>query len=85
MKVNISVDDELMDRIDSYAKKNYLSRSGFISLACTQYLNTADVITAIQEISFSIRKIADTNVIDEEMQNKLKDFELFAKMFIEKK
>ena len=36
MKVNISLDDELMKRLDDYADRNYMSRSGLISLACTQ-------------------------------------------------
>ena len=33
MKVQISIDDELVKRVDNYADKNYLTRSGLISLA----------------------------------------------------
>ena len=43
MKVNVSIDEELMARIDRYADENYMSRSGLITLACTQYLNQFEV------------------------------------------
>jgi len=33
MKVTISLDDDLMHRVDSYADENYMSLSGLISLA----------------------------------------------------
>ena len=39
MKVNVTLDDELMQRVDNYADRNYMSRSGLISIAVTQYLN----------------------------------------------
>ena len=40
MKVQISLNDKLMERADKYADLNYLSRSGLISLALTNYLKT---------------------------------------------
>ncbi len=39
MKVTISLDDNLLKRIDDYAKKNGVKRSGLISIACSQYLD----------------------------------------------
>lgn len=80
MKVQISIDNELAVRIDNYAEKNYLSRSGFISLACTQYLAQNEAMQAVKEIALAIRKIADTGSIDSETEEKLKDFERFIKM-----
>lgn len=40
MKVQISLNDKLLERADKYANLNYLSRSGLISLALTNYLKT---------------------------------------------
>ena len=37
-RINISIDEELLNKIDSYAKKRYLSRSGLISLALSIFL-----------------------------------------------
>lgn len=82
MKVNVSLDDELMVRIDNYADNNYMSRSGFISLACTQYLNSMEVMSLIKEMAFNIRKIADTQKIDDETKKQLESFELMAKMLV---
>ena len=56
MKVNITVNDELMKRIDDYAEQNYLSRSGLFTLSATQYLNGVQMMAAIQEISVCNRQ-----------------------------
>lgn len=80
MKVQITLDDDLIKRIDNYADENYMSRSGLLSLAVTQYLNTADVTKAIKDMALSMRKIADTGKIDHETKEQLEDFERVAKM-----
>ena len=81
MKVQISIDDELMKRIDDYADKTYMSRSGFITLAATQYLNTNEMLLAIKDMSFCLRKIADNNTIDEETYKSIEDIQRVCKMF----
>lgn len=80
MKVGITLDDNLMKRIDDYADENYMSRSGLISLAVTQYLNSADVTRAVKDMALAMRKIADTGVIDDDTQKQLDDFERLSKM-----
>jgi len=80
MKVNVTLDDELMQRVDSYADENYMSRSGLISLACTQFLNSQDVTRAIKDMALAMRKIADNGEIDAESKQQLEDFERLSKM-----
>lgn len=80
MKINISLDDELVKRIEDYADRNYMSRSGCISFACTQFLNQADAVRAVKDLSVSMRKIADTGKIDKETLGQLEDFERIANM-----
>ena len=82
MKVNVTLDDELMQRVDNYADRNYMSRSGLISLAVTQYLNQQEVILAIKDVSLAIRKIADTGKMDRETIEQFEDFERLSKMFL---
>ena len=79
-KVQISVDDELLKRIDSYSERNYLSRSGLITLAASKFLNQADVSSAIMDMALSMRKIADVGAVDEETQKKLEDFVRLAQL-----
>lgn len=80
MKVQLSLDDKLMERVDAYADNNYMSRSGLISFATTQFLNQADVISAINEMSLAMRKIADKGMVDDETRDQLEDFERICKM-----
>lgn len=85
MKVNITLDDSLMSRIDRYADENYMSRSGLISFACTQFLNQYDIVNAWNEVAVAMRKIADTGKLDPETIKELEDFERLAKMFVGQK
>lgn len=78
-KVQITLDDELMKRIDTYADENYMSRSGLLSLAATQFLNAADVTRAVKDLSLAMQKIADTGKIDHETVEQLEDLERLAK------
>lgn len=80
MKVGITLDDNLMKRIDDYADENYMSRSGLISLAVTQYLNAADVTRAVKDMALAMRKIADTGAVDADTMEQLEDFERLSKM-----
>lgn len=84
MKINITLNDDLLSRIDQYADSNYMSRSGLISLATTQFLNAADVTTAIKDMALCMRKIADTGTVDHETMEQLEDFERLSKLLIGK-
>jgi metal-responsive CopG/Arc/MetJ family transcriptional regulator len=84
MKVQITLDDALMERVDAYADENYMSRSGLLSLAVTQYLNAAEVTKAIKEMAVCIRKIADNGTVDHETMEQLEDFERLSKMLVMK-
>lgn len=80
VKVNITLDEELLQRIESYADENYLTRSGLITLAASQFLLQAEASRAIVDMSLAMRKIADTGTIDDEQRRRLEDFERFARM-----
>ena len=80
MKVQVSLDEKLVERIDNYADANYMSRSGLISFATNQYLNQVEVIGMVKDMSLAMRKIADTATIDHETMEQLEDFERLCKM-----
>lgn len=84
IKVNITIDEDLMKRADNFADENYMSRSGLLSLALTQYLNQNDVVRYVRDISLAMRKIADNKDLTEDEINNLKDFENFSKMLVGK-
>lgn len=84
-KVQITLDDKLLERVDTYADENYMSRSGLLSLAATQFLNAAEVSRAIKGMSFAMQKIADNGEIDEKTMKELEDWERLAKMLMPQK
>lgn len=84
MKVQISIDDELMKRVDSYADANYMSRSTLFSIAATQYVSSHEVIQAIKDMAISMKKIAETGTVDHEVMEQLEDFERLSKMLVVK-
>lgn len=80
MKVQISLDDDLMARVDNFASRNYMSRSGVVNQACLSYLITNELQFAIKDMAHSMRKIADTGEVDVETRIQLEDFERITKM-----
>lgn len=48
-RINITLDEDLLSRIDDYADSNSLTRSGFIALACSQYLDAMSKAPALKE------------------------------------
>lgn len=70
-KVNISLDDDLLVQIDSYAKKNYMNRSAAISLATTMFLNQTKATEALVLISDAMTKILDTGEVSPDVMEQL--------------
>ena len=57
-----------------------MSRSGLISLATAQFLNQAEMMLLVKDMSLAMRKIADTGNLDHETMEKLEDLERFCKL-----
>lgn len=84
-KINISIDDELLQRADNYTQKLYTSRSGLISMSLASFMNSQECIIAINEMSLAMRKIADNGFVDNETKEKLEDFERVSKLLLQGK
>lgn len=72
MKINISIDDELLKRVDAVADENYMSRSGLITSSLTQYLNSYEVAKCFKDISITLKNLEKKGVLDDDFKN---DFE----------
>ena len=83
-KINITIDDELLKRVDDYSDSNFSTRSGLISQSVKQFLDTQDVMEAVKRISYSMQIIAEKNVIDEDSQKELEHFKVLAEMLFSK-
>lgn len=66
MKLCICMNEDLLNRLDVYAKENSMKRSAAISAAVTSFLIQQDAANALKSIAVSFRKIAMSGEIDEE-------------------
>lgn len=48
-RVQISVDNRLLERMDRYAKINYMSRSELITISVLSYLNSYETKTLLED------------------------------------
>lgn len=79
-KINISIDDELLEKIDNLAEDNFTSRSGFISMGMNEFVKSKEIVSAIKSMSVSMAKIATMGTIDEETQKELEMFQALCGM-----
>lgn len=81
MRINFNVPDELIKRLDDYAKKNYTSRSSVMCQACDQFLFSKEIQMLFSDMRKVMQKILETQTIDENSKKALNDFEVFYQMF----
>lgn len=85
MKVQLSINDKLMERADEYAERNYLKRSDLFSQAINEYLNTRALQSLLPELVVCMRTIADNdNSIDDETRQQLNEIETMMKLLTNK-
>ena len=71
MKVNVSLDDELLKKVDDCADEYYLSRSALISLALKQFISADEMKKVLKELSVSMQHIASTGTVSDEDRKQL--------------
>lgn len=81
MRVNLSMNEELVEKLDKYAKENYMTRSALISFACSQFLASFELLELMRQATLCMRKIADSGKVDEKTMKELEDIEYLLKMF----
>lgn len=81
MRVNMNMPENLVARLDEYAKENYSSRSSVMCQACAQFLTAQEAKKMFNQMTLLLKKITDTETIDEETKKQLDEFESICKMF----
>ena len=81
MRVNMNMPENLVARLDEYAKENYSSRSSVMCQACDQFLTAQEAKKMFNQMTLLLKKITDTETIDEETKKQLDEFERICKMF----
>lgn len=80
VKINVSIDDELLKEVDDYCDRMYLNRSYLICQQLQQVINMQKIVNSISDLSFALKKASEMGSIDEETERKMKEFETVAKL-----
>lgn len=81
MRVNFNMPDELLARLDAYAKENYISRSAVMCQSCDNFLMAKQAKQLFAQMTETMKVIVQKGEIDEETQKHLDDFERVASLF----
>ena len=80
IKLQITMDDNLLAEVDNYCDDNHINRSALISQALVEVLNRQKVINSISELSLALAKSCELGSIDEVTQVKIRQFEALCKL-----
>lgn len=83
VKINVSIDDELLKDVDDYCDRMYLNRSYLISQQLQQVINMQKIVNSISDLSFALKKAAEAGSIDYDTEKKIKEFETVAKLLVQ--
>lgn len=67
-KVQMTFPHELVERMDRYCKANYLTRSGLAQQAIVSYLTAHEMVDALQELTRTVKNLADKTATPEELE-----------------
>ena len=74
-KINITLENELIEQLDSFCQKNFTNRSVFISQSISQVLLHQRVSDSITNVSIALQKCLELGSLDDETLKKLNEFE----------
>ena len=79
-KVQISIDETLLKKLDDYADRSFCTRSGAIAMAVSQLVMQDELQRAIRTMAMAMQRIAENNEIDEQSKQELAQFQAVAAM-----
>lgn len=68
MKITMNINDDLLSRVDNYARANYLTRTSVFSMAVSQFLLSQELPSLMANMNKAMLKIAETGEVTEEQK-----------------
>lgn len=81
-KLQITMDEELLNEMDAYCDSHYMNRSWMISQAVLQIVNQQKLIDSISNLSLAMKKAAESGSVNEDLKKQYSDFESLSRLFI---
>jgi metal-responsive CopG/Arc/MetJ family transcriptional regulator len=66
VKVQISVDRDVLDRIDDYCNQHYMSRSGFLAFSASQVISSEETVKLLKQMNGLLSRVAETGKMDDQ-------------------
>lgn len=85
VKLQITLEEELLNSVDDYCDKNYMNRSWLISQALVQVLNQQKMIDSLVNVSIALKNVSEQGCIDDATKKEMEQFESLCKMIISSK
>ncbi len=82
MKMTISIDDSLAEKVEEYAKNNYTSKSAVFAQGARNIIMQDAIMNMFTEVAMAVKKIAENNTMDDDSQKKLDEFMFFSKQLL---
>lgn len=79
-KVQISIDETLLKKLDDFADRSFCTRSGAIAMAVSQLVMQDELQRSIRTMAMAMQRIAENNEIDEQSKQELAQFQAVAAM-----
>ena len=80
-KVNISMDDELLKKMDECADARYMSRSTFISMCITDKITQIEAVKTLSLVADTLEKISKSDLTSD-VQKEVDDLVTTSKMLL---
>lgn len=81
VKVNMNMNDELLSRVDAFAKKNYMTRSAVITFSINQFLATQETREYFQTMLQLMREFALRGSLNDEQKQILEQVEKICSLY----
>ena len=79
-KVQISIDEALLKKLDDFADRSFCTRSGAIAMAVSQLVLQDELQRSIRTMAVAMQRIAENNEIDEQSKQELAQLQAVAAM-----
>lgn len=70
-KINISIDDELLEKLDKYADASYMSRSAFITQCVNDKIIQQESLRTLMMISSTLEEISNKTDLNEDVKSEV--------------
>ena len=84
-KVQISIDETLLQKLDDFADRNFCTRSGAVSMAVSQLVLQDELQRSMRSMAMAMQKIAENGHLDEQSVKDMKQMQQLIQLISQSK